>query len=200
MAENRLVVFLRAPRLGAVKTRLAAEIGAEAALAVYRFLVARTFDVLSGVANVELRFTPDDAEAEVASWRGETWRLIPQGDGSLGQRLERATAAAFASGLKRVVLIGTDCPELTLRDLEAAFEALVTNDLVIGPASDGGYWLIGLRQPCSAIFTDISWGSSEVLKETLTKARDAGLKYTCLRELGDVDTASDWQRYQTSGQ
>lgn len=197
MPDSKLVVFLKAPRAGVVKTRLAGAIGAEQACLAYRELVEGLVRNLKGLEDVELRFTPDDAESEIRQWREGNWRARPQGEGDLGGRLESAFASSFAEGAERVVVIGSDCPDVTRADIAAAWNALERHDLVLGPASDGGYWLIGLRCLHRELFEDIPWSRTTVLEETLGRARCAGLSVFLLRELSDVDTEEDWRRFQS---
>ena len=195
MHSERLVVFVRAPRPGAVKTRLAETLGATAACDAYRVLVETLLNELSEVANLELRFTPDDASAEIKPWLRKSWQMRPQGQGSLGRRLQTAFAETLSRGAQRVAIIGSDCPSVTSRDIEAAWSALETNDVVIGPARDGGYWLIGLCQPQPTLFDGIAWSTETVLRETLQRAEAVGLRVKFLRELSDVDTEADWRAF-----
>ena len=197
MADQCLIVFLKAPRPGAVKTRLAATLGAKAACTIYQHLVTVLLRKLASVPHVELRFTPDEARGEVEPWASPHWRLEPQGPGDLGLRLAEAFAAAFQRGSKQVLVIGSDCPELGLADLEAAWTALLSNDVVLGPARDGGYWLIGLRAAAPELFEGIAWGSDAVLSQTLERCRQRGLQVHLLRELEDIDTEEAWCRYLT---
>ena len=194
-AEHRLVVFLKAPRPGLVKTRLAQTIGAEAASAAYRRLVERVLGQLSSLPSVELRFAPDEARSEILPWLQPGWHAAPQGRGDLGERLSRAFAEAFAAGAARVVVIGSDCPEVTAADVQAAWAALAQHDLVLGPAMDGGYWLMGLRAPEPRLFAGLQWSTSRVRQETLERAEAAGLSHVLLRPLHDVDTEADWRRF-----
>lgn len=195
---NQLLVFLRAPRLGSVKTRLAAALGAPAALEAYRELLGATVSALTDLTEVELRFTPDDAEAELAGLAPAGWSRRPQGPGDLGERLIRAFADSFANGARGTVVIGSDCPWIMAEDIAAAWLALEEVDVVLGPAADGGYWLIALRESHPQLFHGISWGQSSVLAETRHRAERLGLQVRVLRELADVDTAEDWQAYQKS--
>jgi len=189
---EKLIVFVKAPRPGHVKTRLAETLGAEAACAAYRRLVETQLHQLSSLPEVELRFAPDDAVAEIQPWLRPSWRARPQGDGDLGRRLRSAFAEAFAAGNKAVVIVGSDCPEVTAADIREAWRELRTFDLVVGPATDGGYWLIGLRQPQPALFEGIRWSSEFVLAETLARARARRQRIQLLRILTDVDTAKEW--------
>ncbi len=199
LSASRLVIFLKAPRVGTVKTRLAAELGAEAACAAYRQLVEQLLANLDGLRNVELCFTPADASAEmeIQPWQHADWTLRPQSEGDLGGRMAAAFAAAFAEGCNRVVLIGSDCPDVSVTDIENAWTALDTNDAVLGPARDGGYWLIGLNRPQSALFENVPWSTNAVFTETIRRAESLRLRVHCLRELEDVDTAADWRRFQS---
>lgn len=195
MSRHRVIVFVKPPRPGLVKTRLAAELDAAAAAAIATVLLNRTIATLHPFPDVELRMTPDDAGPEIERWRRSGWDLRPQGEGDLGARLDRAFAEAFAGGEDRVVAIGTDCPALTEEDLRDAFAALEIADVVLGPAEDGGYWLVGLRAPAAGLFENIPWSSDAVLAATLERARTAGLSVSQLRRLGDVDTLEDWRRW-----
>jgi rSAM/selenodomain-associated transferase 1 len=147
---------------------------------------------LAPMQHVQLRFTPDDSISEIQQWCRPNWRLQPQGQGDLGLRLHRAFDAAFASGSRRVAVIGSDCPLVTPPDIITAWQALDTHDLVLGPARDGGYWLIALRQPQPELFTGIPWSSPSVLQSTLSAATSANLNTFLLRELSDIDLERDW--------
>lgn len=193
--DSRLIVLLKAPRPGLAKTRLAAALDDHAAAAIYRVLIDRTLAALDAFPQVELRFTPDGAEPEIQPYLRNGWKMRPQGDGDLGVRLRRASDAAFAEGATRVVLIGTDCPALTGADVRDAFDALTELDVVLGPAEDGGYWLLGLRRPAPELFRDIPWSTPEALAATEAHARAAGLSVGLLRRLADVDSLEDWRRW-----
>src|SRR2546426_863205 len=155
--KEKLVVFVRAPRIGQVKTRLASAIGKAAALEAYKALVDRLLKNLKSLLNVELRFTPDRADAEFDRWLQRGWHLAPQGEGDLGQRLIRAFEQSFAAGSQRVVVIGSDCPAVAAHDIKSAWRSLLTHDVVLGPARDGGYWLVGFRGPQPWVFVNIPW-------------------------------------------
>ena len=200
MSDCRLIVFVKAPRAGFVKTRLAAALGPHGALAAYRALVERVLGELSPLRDVELRFAPDDATAEISAWLRPDWGAAPQGDGDLGARMHRAFAQAFASCATRVVLIGSDCPHVNTGDIAAAAAALTEYDVVLGPAEDGGYWLVALRAPAPGLFEQIAWSTERVLAQTRARAPSLGLRVHLLRTLPDVDTVEDWQRYLAQGQ
>src|SRR5437879_2438726 len=192
---EKLFVFMRAPRPGTVKTRLAKAIGMEAACAAYRRLVETLLKQLRNIRAVELCFSPDDAAAEIRSLLEEDWNSRPQGGGDLGQRLQSAFERAFATGVKRAVIIGSDCPAITAEDIHEAWRSLRTHDVVLGPATDGGYWLIGLKRPQPQLFRDIPWSTERVFIETTKRIRQAGLSVQLLRELQDVDTEAEWRRF-----
>lgn len=110
-------------------------------------------------------------------------------------RMQQAFERAFQTGAQRVVMIGTDCPEVNVTDIHAAWEALSQHDLVLGPAEDGGYWLIGMKQPQPELFNGIHWSTGSVLAETTARAQQLRLRYQLLRTLSDVDTKADWDAY-----
>jgi uncharacterized protein len=192
----KLIIFVKAPRPGEVKTRLAKALGKDGACAAYRKLVETLLSNLKKVSEVELCYSPADAQSEIEPWLRSGWQAVPQTEGNLGARLSAAFARSFASGPERVVIIGSDCPYVTRKDIDEAFENLASRDLVVGPATDGGYWLIGLRQPQPTLFERIPWSSENVLAETLSRARSLGLKMHLLRLLSDVDTPQDWEDFQ----
>src|SRR6266568_1446118 len=195
MSEGKLIVFVKAPRPGAVKTRLAKAIGAPAAQSAYRQLVETLLNHLQGLGGVEVCFSPDDAAGEVQHWVKEGWNSSPQGDGDLGQRLQSAFQRAFHAGAKRVAIIGSDCPAIGVEDIREAWSGLAIHDVVLGPATDGGYWLIGLRQLEPGLFRGVPWSTKEVFAETIRRVEHAGLSVRLLRELADVDTDRDWRAF-----
>lgn len=192
-----MIIFVKAPRPGLVKTRLAATLGPAAACEAYCLLVETLLRGLSSLEEVELRFAPDEAAGEILRWRRNSWRMAPQGAGGLGQRLERAFREAFDRGAGRVAVIGSDCPAVTQADVASARSALTAHDVVLGPANDGGYWLIGLRKPHPELFRGIAWSTNRVLAETLDCCAAAGLQVELLRSLADVDTEADWHGFCT---
>ena len=194
MPEPRFIIFAKAPRAGFVKTRLAAVIGNEAACNAYRQLTETVLANLAPLPHAELRFTPDDAENEITPWLNDGWTARSQGEGDLGERMHRA----FTESNGPAIIIGSDCPQVELSDFRTAAKTLQTHDAVIGPATDGGYWLIGLNAPCPALFEEIEWSTGGVLQSTLAKADEAGLSVQLLRELADVDTGADWERFMNN--
>jgi rSAM/selenodomain-associated transferase 1 len=185
-----VAVFLDAPRLGAVKPRLAREIGARHALRLYRVLAART---LEAVDRAELEATvwyaPADAGREMRFWLGERRRLVPQASGDPGARLA-ASLRATAPGRGWLALTA-DCPGLDAGLLRAAAAHLLQGDPVVGPAHDGGYYLIGGVAPLPDLFGGIPWGSTRVLSETRARLARAGCVWRELPALRTVSTAAD---------
>lgn len=175
-----------------MKTRLAAAIGAEAALAVYRRLAEHTVaEALGAGAAVRAHVTPDGAAEQAAGWLGEGPLYLPQGEGDLGARMERAFAEAFAAGHGPVAIVGSDLPGLSADLLRRALALLEHHDAVVGPAEDGGYYLLALREPCPALFREVPWSTERVLSVTLERLREAGLGAVTLEELRDVDEVED---------
>lgn len=113
--------------------------------------------------------------------------------------MTRSFDEGFESGYQRVVIIGSDCPAMISQDLTDAFLALSTADLVVGPATDGGFWLIGLNRPSPEIFDNVHWSSAQTLRDTLANAERHGLKSKSLRVLADIDTADDWELWLRNG-
>lgn len=193
--RRRLIIFVKAPIPGLVKTRLASDIGPESALNTYLNLVRVLLSTVRPRTDVELRFTPDDAKALIEPWRQPGWILCPQGPGNLGARLDRAFSDAFQQGARRVLALGSDCPYVEREDIDLAYKALQDRDVVLGPATDGGYWLIGLRKPLSSLFRRMPWSQPDLAKETFARARASGVSVKRLRILEDVDDASSHQRF-----
>ncbi|TYZ07877.1 glycosyltransferase [Hymenobacter lutimineralis] len=193
-----LLVFARYPELGKVKTRLAADIGDEAALAVYRQLLAHTRAVVAPLAVHKTVWlaSPGPAADRTDHWAG--YDQLPQTPGDLGAKMEAAFAHAFDAGARQVLIIGTDCPGLATAHLAEALQALETHELVLGPAADGGYYLLGMKQLYPALFRQKPWSTSAVQDATLHDATQLGLRVHLLPELHDVDTAADLARWKQS--
>jgi rSAM/selenodomain-associated transferase 1 len=197
MSGDLLLVFAKAPRPGAVKTRLAEAVGAETAAQLYRLLAERELQHTRPAAGEYQRvvlFTPADAAEEMAHWLpGEALR--PQTGGDLGERMASAFAEAFAVGARRVVLIGTDVPWLSRESVADALRRLDEVELVLGPADDGGYYLIGLSRPMPGLFRGIAWSTPSVLGATVDRASALGLSVQLLEPLPDIDVLEDLRRH-----
>jgi len=197
--SNAILLFVKFPQPGKVKTRLAESVGAEQAAAIYRTLVATVLRRLPRSERLIVAFEPPGRAAEVADWIAplcaeRAVEFIGQTDGDLGVRLAAAFAHAFSSGYSRVAAIGSDCVEISAADLAETWAGLELHDCVLGPAADGGYYLIALKKPEPSLFSGIPWSTPTVLSETLARLRTAGFSSHHLRLLQDVDTVADWHR------
>lgn len=191
---NALVVFCKFPTPGKVKTRLASTVGAEKAAAVYRAMAEdciREMLTLRPDVDVTISYDPPHALGDMRTWLGPACRYEPQLGGDLGSRMLYAFQAARRRGAARVVVIGTDCPDLRAGYVLKAFDLLAGNDLVLGPAVDGGYYLIGVRKPEPKMFEGIPWSTDAVMARTREAAHAAGLSWTEMEFLRDVDTEDD---------
>ena len=192
---RRLIVFTRYPEPGRTKTRLIPILGPEGAAALHRRMTEHTLrKVRQFLANhpASLRIRYDGGNEEgLRRWLGADLRPVPQGEGDLGRRMDLAFAEAFAEGMRRVVLVGTDTPGIRPAHLAGAFQALRRKDVVIGPARDGGYYLIGLRRPAPELFEGVPWGTGEVLQRTLDAASASNRRVAVLDPLEDVDRPED---------
>jgi rSAM/selenodomain-associated transferase 2/rSAM/selenodomain-associated transferase 1 len=200
LGQERLVIFTRYPEPGKTKTRLIPELGAVAAAELHRQMAEHTLaqvERLQAVRRLEVEICFSGGSAELMrTWLGDNWRYTPQSEGDLGDRMARSFDAAFSKGSERAVIIGTDCPQLGSSLLEQAFEALKHHDLVLGPAIDGGYYLIGLRHPAPLLFQDIPWSTETVLSQTVAIAQSLRLSIDYLSTLADVDYPADLQIWE----
>ncbi len=190
--------MLKTPIAGSVKTRLAEDLGAESACVAYRLMVERVFAEIPAHWPIEVHGTPSDQLDTLSSWLGPRPVYRPQCAGDLGERMIHGSETAFAAGAEAVVLLGGDCPWQTRAFFEASESALRTDSLVIGPARDGGYTLLAAKALHRSLFENMSWSTSGVLPETLSRARLLGLCVALLDVLEDVDDAASWQRAQAA--
>ena len=188
-----LIIFTRYPKPGTTKTRLIPAVGAEKAAEISRKLSEHTLtqmrNLLSSTA-LQIHFSGGN-RLLMAQWLGEDLNYFAQPQGDLGQRMKSAFELAFSNNMAKVVIIGTDCPSLTSNLVTQAFEALTEYDLVLGPALDGGYYLIGLNYLIPQLFQDIKWSTGEVLLKTLLIAQELQLQVYELSPLADVDRPED---------
>lgn len=195
MTPERLLVFVRQPEIGRVKTRLARGIGKRRALSVYTSLLKTTLALARAQARagrvVEVWVAPGSRSRTFARTRGRGLTCLPQPDGGLGRRLKKAFDRAWMNGARRVVAIGSDCPTLRRDHLEETFRCLRRLPAVLGPAADGGYYLIGLSRPVPRVFAAIPWGTERVLEATRRRLRAAGLRVRFLETLRDIDREED---------
>lgn len=193
--NEQLIIFTRYPEPGKTKTRLIPALGADGAAELQRRMTELTLQKaaqtrMSRRIRLEISYE-GGSEFLMQRWLGEHLTFRSQGKGDLGERMRRAFRRAFRAGAQRVVIIGTDCPDLTPDILEMAFDALQRSDIVIGPANDGGYYLIGLRHYIPKLFESIQWGSEKVFEQTLMRAREVEVHPGLLSQLSDVDRPED---------
>lgn len=192
MKKEVVLIFQKNEVLGKVKSRLAVGTGEEQALEIYQQLLAKTYlalrDVSVSITSYFSEFIPENPIHSAEN------KLVQVGQ-DLGERMKNAFAENFESGMEKVVLIGTDCPSLEGIHLAQAFEALDQSDLVIGPARDGGYYMIGMKRRADFLFEGITWSTELVLSQTLALAAEQGLQTSLLPVLEDIDTLEDWERY-----
>ena len=186
--QNALIIFVRNPVLGKVKTRLAATIGAKNALTVYRHLLQHTKNITENLPVTKFVFYAGEINNNDI-WNGYQKQL--QYGNDLGERMANAFKELFKNGFKKICIIGSDCLELDTEILNAAFTALSNTDIIIGPATDGGYYLLGMQKDCTVVFTKNNWGESSVYDTTIAIIKENNLQYLPLKMLNDVDTAED---------
>lgn len=191
-----VIIFGRYPRPGHVKTRLIKLLGPLGAADMQRRLTEKIIDTLLS-AEYKIRFDYDGGgRRQVRRWLDRPHlEIVSQHGGDLGRRMAASLNSALAGGFGRVVLVGTDLPDITANHIHRAVQALDDHDLVLGPSTDGGYWLVGARKPV-AVFDHMPWGTAGVLARTLDAARQQGLKTTLLDPLNDIDTPDDLKTCQ----
>ncbi len=185
--KKGLIIFARKPVLGKVKTRLAATMGAEKALNIYKRLLARTHTVASAAHCERFAFLTEKDEDDF--WKGFSCEL--QTGESLGDRMHAAFSLLFSNGYERCIVIGSDCPGLTTFIIDNAFESLKLNDIVIGAAEDGGYYLLGMKKLHSSLFKNKDWSTKYVFAQTVKDIQEHGLPYKTMPVLTDVDEEKD---------
>ena len=199
--STAVLVFTKAPQPGASKTRLIPALGADEAAAAHEVLVLRTLDMTRdlGVAGEDCQVSLWGAVPHPALDLWSDQFALPlhlQAAGDLGKKMLHGFASALDAGADQAVLIGSDCPAMTAEYIRQACAALRASDLVLGPAEDGGYVLIGCKQVHAELFANIPWGSDRVLARTLEQAEQLELSVTLLATLWDVDRPEDWARFQ----
>lgn len=190
MSKALLIIFVKNPRLGHVKTRLAKTIGDEAALSTYHKLLQHTQEITESLA-VDKVVCYDQFIDHEDLWDDALYRKDIQVSGDLGVKMSSAFQRAFQQGYEKVVIIGSDCYEMSENTLKAAFELLSETPAVIGPSTDGGYYLLGLRQFVQEVFEGIAWSTDTVTKETLKALEKQNLQAQLLSHLTDIDEWED---------
>jgi len=208
--ENAVIIFLKYPEPGKVKTRLAKDIGNEKSCEIYKLLAE---GIIKNVAQNNLKtydghifFTPADKENEIKNWLksiiDNEWafhiQYSPQKGNTLGERMSNAFQQTLQrKDCKRCIIIGTDCPEIDATLIESVFEILKEKDIVIGPCKDGGYYLLGMSGFVPDLFVDIDWSTDQVFIQTMEKVQKNNLSCSILKILTDIDTQEDLYRYKS---
>ena len=195
MTNKRIVIlFVKLPEKGKVKSRLAREIGDGLALLLYESMVRDAIDMLNKTGiPFRIFFDPPQKLEALRSWLGKSYSFLPQSGSGLGERMERAFQQVFDEGAEEAVLVGSDIPGLTASVISDAFSAFEQKDAVIGPANDGGYYLIGFRRRSfeRSVFRAMTWSTDRVCQETLNRLQQAARAVLVLPECVDVDVRDD---------
>jgi rSAM/selenodomain-associated transferase 1 len=185
--QDALIVFVRRPELGKVKTRLAADVGIHKALEIYKKLLQHTFETASPLRCDKYTFVTEDSGTPF--WDG--FFCEQQQGVDLGMRMHHAFDVIFKKGYKKAVIIGSDCLQLTTALIQRAFYQLDKHAIVTGPAYDGGYYLLGMKQLHAGLFQNKPWSTTTVYRDTIQDIKKMGLKHARLPVLPDVDRVAD---------
>ena len=188
--DNAIIIFIKNPELGKVKTRLAATVGSERALGIYQQLIALTLKAVKHINADKFIYFSDMTDSSISFMDVAFYQVVQHGK-DLGERMEHAFTDVFKKLYRNIVIIGTDCPGIDSAILETAFLKLSSSDVVIGPATDGGYYLLGMSKECPMLFRNIEWSTSTVLQKTIAFCNDNAIGYSLLTELSDVDEEKD---------
>jgi rSAM/selenodomain-associated transferase 1 len=192
--ERCLLFFIKNPEKGKVKTRLASAMGDERAMKLYkRFLLEILSTLNRGTFLFYLCFYPENSLNDFKDWLGDDYLYMPQKGENLGERMKNGFVEAFSMHFKRVVLIGSDIPELPIEFIQEAFQSLKEKDVVIGPSIDGGYYLIGFKEKTFSpqVFEGIPWSTESVFEETMKVLKEEKLTVHTLQPWRDIDTIDD---------
>ncbi|GAB4372939.1 MAG: TIGR04282 family arsenosugar biosynthesis glycosyltransferase [Calditrichia bacterium] len=192
-SDSLLIIFVKAPHTGLVKTRLLPQFSPEQASQLYRAMVEDllTQFKLPRAFDVRLMYWPADSNNLIQSWVGTGWQVEPQIPGDLGEKMAAAFKKTLQEGYKKVLLIGSDVPLLNREIIETSFQFLESHDVVLGPSEDGGYYLVGMTTPRLEIFEGVAWSRDGVLSQTLKNARSHRYSVYLLERLFDVDEYGD---------
>ena len=190
MREEAIIIFVRNPVLGKVKTRIAATLGDEAALKAYVQLLKQTRKTVLPLAADKFVFYADGINME-DSWENDLFKKQNQPAGDLGLKMQHAFETLFALDYQRILIIGSDCYDLTATHICDAFEHLKKKEVVIGPAKDGGYYLLGMRKMVTVLFQNITWSTNLVFQQSIEACTNENVSHATLTMLSDVDEAED---------
>ena len=196
--NNNILLFVKYPKNGRVKTRLAKSIGDTAAVSMYKSFVEDILSSLKGInAHIWICYHPENTRDDMAVWLGSRYDYVLQKGENLGKRIQHCFNISINNGFDKTIVLASDIPEISEKIINKAFEMLENNDTVIGPTYDGGYYLIGFNKKyyTSKIFDEISWGNSSVFEETLEKIVAYKLRYSVLDKIDDMDTIDDIRKF-----
>ena len=199
--KNTLIIFLKYPEAGKVKTRLAKDVGVQRAAKFYSQMAKEIIENVSDNDSYRttIFYNPPGKENEIRNWIEKKEVLFsPQRGDTLGDKITDAFAQIFSSGSDKAVIIGTDCVDVSSETIIQAMNALDDVDVVLGPAEDGGYYLSGSNSHIPGIFQEIEWSTDRVLHQTLERLKEMKLSYELLKTLKDIDTLEDLNA-QTKG-
>ena len=190
--KNLLILFIKNPIEGLVKSRLAVSIGEYPAFLIYKELLAKTHDLAISTPFAKAVYYSNFID-DNDMWENDVFRKFLQREEGVGNRMKNAFVDSFIDGFEKVVLTGADIIGLSPEVIEQAFSGLDKSDVVLGPAKDGGYYLVGMNEQHSSLFQDIDWSTEKVLSQTLKKVHDLNLSHGLLPELSDLDRFDDFQ-------
>ena len=196
--QEALILFVKYPEEGKVKTRLGKTIGYERATKIYTQLAEHSFNESKKLNKVSryLFFVDEQNRERIANWAGLGFSFYPQSAGNLGEKMKNAFSKVIAKGANKTIIIGSDLPDISKAIISKAFKDLDKNNIVIGPSKDGGYYLLGMNKFYPELFDGIAWSTEQVLEQTLEKAKLLNLSVTLLKELNDIDTIDDLNEWQ----
>jgi len=194
-SDNLLMIFIRNPELGKVKTRLAKTLGDEKALHVYNLLLDHTYKVSKRLRADKAVFYTDFIDSN-DKWKTDGFLQFIQNGNDLGEKMNNAFLKAFSMGYKKVIIIGSDCLDLDEYLLAESFIILDENDTVIGPAKDGGYYLLGMKTLHTELFQNKTWSTENILPDTILDLRNLNISYKLLPTLSDIDEEKDLVNYK----
>ena len=201
MSENALIIFVKNLIEGHVKTRLAKTLGNDAAMDIYKQLIKNTHDKIQSLEIDKIIFYSDFIEDDI--WENDLFQKEIQEGNDLGERMKNAfkslsagQTGSFTARYKKVVIVGTDCPGINKHILSDAFLKLNNFDIVIGPATDGGYYLLGMKKEHSFLFQDIEWSTDKVFQQTIELCNRNHLSYFLLPKLSDIDEEKDLKHFE----
>ena len=193
MKKRALIIFQKNAILGKVKTRISVDVGDALAMDIYQELVRHTHEVCRNVEVHKFLFFSDFIPDETSEY-GKEYHFEVQTGNDLGSRMANAFERIFSKGYEEIIILGTDCGELETRIVEEAFLLLENNEVVIGPARDGGYYLLGMKNWIENLFVDIPWSTEKVLFLTMEKLENKSISFELLEILSDVDRIEDWKK------